>query len=74
MASLRDSADPACSLSFLDGVRDGAGGHDAVEEQLLPLRGHPPPHAGRRKVTDKTGCPSVSQAIAKITEPSHVPT
>ena len=33
-------------LSFSDGVRDAAGGHDTVEEQLLSLRRHPPLNAG----------------------------
>ena len=35
-------------MIFSDGVRDAAGGHDSVEEQLLPLRRHPTPHQERQ--------------------------
>ena len=38
-------------MIFSDGVRDATGGHDSVQEQLLPLRRHPAPHQ-ERKMTE----------------------
>ena len=35
-------------MIFPDGVRDAAGGHDSVQEQLLPLRRHQTPHQERQ--------------------------